>query len=291
MHHTYTCDVRWGDMDALGHVNNVVFADYLQEARIDLLRAQGAGAPTDTLTEAMLVVSQHVEYSAPLHYDGKPVLIDVWTADVKAATFTLAYEIYRESDDGRTVYATAQSTHTLFSFVDQRPRRLNETEREQLGLYLEPTPVARVRFGAPAPSDAAHYPVQVRFSDIDAYGHSNNVIYLEYFQEARIAVMGRELAKLAEDQETVTFPAMVVAAQHLEYKRPMVLRSEPYDAWTWVARWGTTSMVLEAQICDTDGTVVARGQFVMVFVDPETETAIQPAPEFRALLEREITAV
>ena len=40
--HTFLCPMRWSDMDAYGHVNNVVFLRYLEEARIDLLlRAAG----------------------------------------------------------------------------------------------------------------------------------------------------------------------------------------------------------------------------------------------------------
>ncbi|MGX1474786.1 UNVERIFIED_CONTAM: acyl-CoA thioesterase FadM [Streptomyces canus] len=37
MRHIYRCPLRWADMDAYGHVNNVVFLRYLEEARIDFL--------------------------------------------------------------------------------------------------------------------------------------------------------------------------------------------------------------------------------------------------------------
>lgn len=36
--HQKTFDIAWGDMDALGHVNNVRYFDYFQEARIEWLR-------------------------------------------------------------------------------------------------------------------------------------------------------------------------------------------------------------------------------------------------------------
>ncbi|UDY24464.1 acyl-CoA thioesterase [Nocardioides sp. Kera G14] len=286
MRHTYECVVRWGDMDAFGHVNNVVFADYLQEARVDLLRAHGAGAPTDALAEGTLVVSQHLQYAAPLVFDEHPVLIDVWVAQIKAATFTLAYEIHREAPDGtRTTYATAHTVLTPFSFAEQRPRRINPEERAQLGHFLEETPLPDVTFGEPRADELGHYPVQVRFSDLDVYGHANNVIYLEYFQESRITLMGRQLAQAIAAGGPPRFPGIVVAAVHVEYKRPMVLRAEPYDSWTWVARLGNRSMVLEAQIRDTDGTLISRGQFVMVFVDPATGASTRPDPAFRQVLE------
>ncbi|KGP64284.1 thioesterase [Legionella norrlandica] len=36
--HQKTFNIAWGDMDALGHVNNARYFDYFQEARIDWLR-------------------------------------------------------------------------------------------------------------------------------------------------------------------------------------------------------------------------------------------------------------
>ncbi|GAA5012781.1 hypothetical protein GCM10025734_58630 [Kitasatospora paranensis] len=42
--HIYDCPLRWSDMDAFGHVNNVVFLRYLEEARIDFMFTQAAEA-------------------------------------------------------------------------------------------------------------------------------------------------------------------------------------------------------------------------------------------------------
>ena len=37
--------MRWADMDLQGHVNNVIYVDYLQEARVDMLRVHAAARP------------------------------------------------------------------------------------------------------------------------------------------------------------------------------------------------------------------------------------------------------
>ena len=42
--HVYECPMRWADMDLLGHVNNVIYVDYLQEARVDMLRVHARNA-------------------------------------------------------------------------------------------------------------------------------------------------------------------------------------------------------------------------------------------------------
>ncbi len=38
--HQYAIQVRWGDMDALGHVNNAVYLTYLEQARVDYTRRE-----------------------------------------------------------------------------------------------------------------------------------------------------------------------------------------------------------------------------------------------------------
>jgi acyl-CoA thioester hydrolase len=71
------------------------------------------------------------------------------------------------------------------------------------------------------------------------------------------------------------------------YRAPMLLRPEPYDLSTWVARVGTTSVTLDSEIVDRLGDVpktLARGRVVMVFFDPATGRAAEPSPQVRAAL-------
>lgn len=280
MRHTYSCSVRWGDMDAFGHVNNVVWADYLQEARADMLRLHARGPATGELLEGTLVVGQRLQYAAPLVFDGEPVSVEVWVAELKAATFTLAYEVFRPTPDGgRTVYLRAHTVLAPYVFGAERPRRLTAEEREQLAAYLpdEPEQLEPIAWSEPQHTEEGHAPITVRFSDVDVYGHANNVIYLEYFQESRIVLLARQQQRAGLTPGAVN--GIVVAQQEVEYKRPMLMRGTPYDTWTWVSRLGRTSMVLEAEITDpeADDAVMARGRFVLVFVDAGG-TPTPPAP-------------
>src|ERR1044071_2600066 len=101
--HRYECPMRWADLDQLGHVNNVVYVDYLQEARVSMLRAHGRGP--EALAEGLVVVRPEVTYLKPLAFDFRPVSIECCVTDIRAATFTMAYEVFEESDEGeRTVY-------------------------------------------------------------------------------------------------------------------------------------------------------------------------------------------
>ncbi len=138
MRHLYRCPLRWADMDALGHVNNVRYVDYLQEARVDLLRLHGRSALGEELAEGIVVVQHDIEFRAPLTYRPTPVSIESWVTQIRAATFTLAYEIFDVTDDRRQVYARATTLLSPFVFAAERPRRLTGDEKELLSRFFEP---------------------------------------------------------------------------------------------------------------------------------------------------------
>ena len=126
-------------MDSLGHVNNVTYVDYLQEARVDMLRVHAPSSDGELLTEATVVVRHEVEFVSPLVFRPEPVRIESWVTRVRVASFTLAYEILDElPDGGRRVYARARTVLTPYVFTEERPRRIRDEERVVLERFLEP---------------------------------------------------------------------------------------------------------------------------------------------------------
>jgi acyl-CoA thioester hydrolase len=289
--HTYECPVRWADMDMLRHVNNVTYVDYLQEARIDMFLAHPEFTGGEDLAEGVVVVRHELDFVAPLVFRSQPVLVDAWISEVRAASFTMSYEVYDvvtsdEGGSGRRVYLRASSVLAPFVFASERPRRITDLEREVLTRYLEPheqrAPVAA------AGSSRHVYPLRVRWSDVDAYGHVNNVKYIEYFQEARI----RYLTHL---QDGPGLGSIVVARTDVDYRRPILFRREPYEVHSWISHVGRSSFAIAAEIRDpssgTDGRpVLASGRVVAVGFDPETQRSAVLAPEQRARLLAELEA-
>ena len=83
----------------------------------------------------------------------------------------------------------------------------------------------------------------MRWSDLDSYGHVNNVKFYDYVQQARIALIN----------ETVHWPpetVWMVARQDVQYRAPLDFRLEPYEVATWVTAIGTRSFTLAAEIRD-----------------------------------------
>ena len=126
-------------MDSLGHVNNVTYVDYLQEARVDMLRVHAPATGGEQLAEATVVVRHEVEFLLPLVFRAAPVRIESWVTRIRAASFTMAYEILDELPDGRRhVYTRARTVLTPYLFTEERPRRISERELAVLSTFLEP---------------------------------------------------------------------------------------------------------------------------------------------------------
>ena len=128
--HVYHCPLRWGDMDALGHVNNGRYVDYLQDARVDLLFRTAKELGADDLDTGLLVARHEVQYRAPLHFRPEPVRIELWISEIKAASFTVDYEIL--DVEPRTTYVEARTKLVPFDFRANRLRRISPDEREAL---------------------------------------------------------------------------------------------------------------------------------------------------------------
>jgi len=134
--HRYLCPLRWSDMDAFGHVNNVPFLTYLEEARVDLLFVHlGSEAAAQKLASGVVVARHEIDYTAPLTFRPEPVAIDVWVTKLGTSSFTLAYEV---KDDDGPVYARAATVMVPYDVKAERPRRVSEDERDALSQFLEP---------------------------------------------------------------------------------------------------------------------------------------------------------
>ncbi len=115
-------------MDAYGHVNNVVFLRYLEEARIDFLFR-----PEKDFKQGSVVARHEIDYKRQLVHRHRPVDIELWVTEIRAASFTLTYEV----KDGDVVYVRASTVIVPFDFEAQRPRRITAEEREFLEEYTD----------------------------------------------------------------------------------------------------------------------------------------------------------
>jgi acyl-CoA thioester hydrolase len=254
--------LRWVDLDAQGHVNNAVVADYLQEARVRFL-LEGDNAAL--LGNGTLVVGHQIEYLAPVEFANDPVEVHLSVGDVGASRFTIGYEVVQQ---GR-VAARARTVLCIFDFDAGRPRRMTADERGWFQARSEPLepmrPLDRWRPGLAA----YEAPLIVRWTDLDAYGHVNNVRFFDFVAEARVHMSSD--ADRSGNRMTAAAKAgllWMVVRQDVDYLAQLDHRLKPYLTRVAVADIGRTSMTLVAEVTDPcAGTVFARARTVIVCGD------------------------
>lgn len=136
--HIYNCPLRWSDMDAFGHVNNVVFLRYLEEARIDFMFRLAPGAARRPSPHGSVVARHEIDYVRPLVHRHAPVTVESWVTKIGAASLTISYEI----KDPDQVYVRASTVVVPYNLAEERPRRISAEEKLFLQEYLAEEPAA-----------------------------------------------------------------------------------------------------------------------------------------------------
>lgn len=246
--------LRWSDMDAQRHVNNARIVDYLQEARVRLLRGSGI------LEHGVVVVGQQVMYRKSVEYQAQPLDVELVITKLGGAKVEVGY-VLRQHDE---VVAEARTLLTPFDFASQRPVRLTDAMRrhfEQHRADWEPFP----ELAAPALDGRGvntwHQP---RWSDLDRYGHVNNMLAFEYLQQARIEVSPQWSPTLARPGSGEAEYYWVVVRQDVDHVAQMHYSLEPLQVYTALTNLGRTSLTSTAEVRSPGGDLLAVGRTVVV---------------------------
>lgn len=139
-HYRVNVPLRWSDMDAYGHVNNVQFLRLLEDARVTAFE-EWYGQDRALLDEGVLVARHEIEYIAPLTFRHAPIAVDMWCTRVGGAGFDLGYDVRDPDGVGDGHYARAETALVLYDFATARPRRMRADEREVLRAHAgDPVP-------------------------------------------------------------------------------------------------------------------------------------------------------
>ncbi len=151
--------LRWGDLDALGHVNNTSMLKLLEEARLrafwrpedgtdaaptavfDMSVLEGGGA------RATLIARQEIEYLRPVPYGQRPLDVQLWIGSIGGSSVEVCYEVFSPvGDETQVLYARATAVVVLVDTASGRPTRWAPTDRATWAPFVgEPIVYAKRR--------------------------------------------------------------------------------------------------------------------------------------------------
>ena len=90
--HTARMPIRWGDMDAFGHVNNTVFFRFMEQARIEWM--ESCGIPMEGGGQGPVIINAHCSFLRQLKYPGE-VEVRTFAGPPGRSSFETIVEIRR----------------------------------------------------------------------------------------------------------------------------------------------------------------------------------------------------
>jgi acyl-CoA thioester hydrolase len=123
--HRIQIQVRFGDTDALGHVNNASFAAYTEVARLDFLRLFGKSV------RSLILASLHIDFRRQVKFDD-PVYVETYVERIGTSSVTLAQTVF--AGDERA--ADIRSTVVYFDYANGKARELTPEMRDVLAPYV-----------------------------------------------------------------------------------------------------------------------------------------------------------
>ena len=112
--------IRWGDMDAMNHVNNTSYFRYMETCRIDWMRS--IGCQPDPQGEGPVIVNAFCNFYRQLQYPGD-VLIRMFASSPGRSTFE-TWVLMARADQPGTIDAAGGATTIWVDFPAQKAKTL-----------------------------------------------------------------------------------------------------------------------------------------------------------------------
>jgi|ERR1043166_1375390 acyl-CoA thioester hydrolase len=126
LRHRTDIQVRFGDTDALGHVNNASFASYAELGRLDFLQTELGRS-----VGSIILASLHLEYRRQVNFRDT-VSVETWVGRLGASSITLQQIVYANGERA----ADVQSVVVHFDYATSSTRPLTDDIRDALAPYV-----------------------------------------------------------------------------------------------------------------------------------------------------------
>ena len=128
-------EIAWGDMDALGHVNNVNYFRYFETARIDYFNRIGLNDVTPNAKVGPILANISCQFKLPIIFPDN-ITIGTSVTKVGNTSFKIYHEIY--SEQFNTVAATGESIIVLVNYKSGEKVSIPEDIRALIAKQRKP---------------------------------------------------------------------------------------------------------------------------------------------------------
>lgn len=120
--------IRWGDMDAFGHVNNTLYFRFMEQCRIEWL--DEAFGPTIAGQTGPVIVNAHCNFRRQMKYPAN-IVVEMGAGHVGRTSVETTYVI-RDADDEQIIYADGSAKIVWVDFNKEKSTALPDSLRQLL---------------------------------------------------------------------------------------------------------------------------------------------------------------
>ena len=125
-------EVRFRDLDALGHVNNAVYFTYFEEGRKNFSKTEfQVSGPSDF---TFILAHIRCDYLTQVRLSDR-VKLQMWVQNIGTKSFGFGYKLVDVTDDG-LVYATGESIQVCYDYSANKSIAVPNNMKKRLSLYL-----------------------------------------------------------------------------------------------------------------------------------------------------------
>jgi len=125
-------DVRFRDLDAMGHVNNAVFMTYFEEGRKNF--SKNIFKVSDLSDFTFILAHIRCDYLKPIKFNDN-ITLQMWVKHIGNSSFSFGYKLI-DSKDESLVYATGESVQVCYDYTADLSMAVPDMMREALFQYL-----------------------------------------------------------------------------------------------------------------------------------------------------------
>ena len=126
--HEMLMPLRWGDMDAMGHINNTLYFRYMEVARLDWIFK--LGAMTDPKGEGPVIINAFCNFLRQLTFPGD-IRVTMFIANPGRSSFETYHTIERTDEPG-VVYAEGGARTVWTDYAAKRSAPMPDWFRARL---------------------------------------------------------------------------------------------------------------------------------------------------------------
>lgn len=124
-----TIEIRFRDIDSMGHVNNAVYLSYFEQARMAYFK-ELVGGDWDWNNNGILIAKHEIEYKLPVLLNDS-VYVETWCESIGNSSLVMAYKVFKSES---ILCTTGKTVLVCFDYKSEATTSVPQEWRDKIAI-------------------------------------------------------------------------------------------------------------------------------------------------------------